>query len=164
MTTSPAIPGAPAVEVKEEDDTPKAVTADEHRKWEERVSCASLLEKAGVPFAFSGSGLKNQGDFLKNVRRAVTAGLPKQAALRALTINPAKILGVDRQLGTIEPGKMANIVLMTADFTEPSASVKYLVIEKTRFEPGAETAPTPNPPAAVTVDDDEIENSREQSR
>ena len=164
QTTNPAIPGASAVEVKDEDDTPKAVTADEHRKWEERVSCAALLEKAGVPFAFSGSGLKNQGDFLKNVRRAITAGLPKLAALRALTINPAKILGVDRQLGTIEPGKMANIVLMTADFTEPGALVKYLVIEKTRFEPGAETAPTPIPPAAVPADDDEIENSWEQSR
>ena len=61
------------------------------------------LAKAGVPFAFSATGLQQPRDFVRNVARAVREGLSSEAALRALTLDAAKIAGADaRVTGTAE--------------------------------------------------------------
>jgi imidazolonepropionase-like amidohydrolase len=66
-------------------------------------STPAALEKAGVLFAFSSDGVQAR-DLLKNIRKAVEAGLASDAAVRALTINAATILGVADRTGTLEPG------------------------------------------------------------
>jgi imidazolonepropionase-like amidohydrolase len=73
---------------------------------------AAALDKAGIAFAFSSEGLQNPGDFVRNVGRAIReGGLSEDAALKALTLNAAKMAGVSDRLGTIEKGKIANIVV-----------------------------------------------------
>lgn len=140
---------------QEEDDTPKAVIADRKRLWDEKVANAAALDKAGVLFAFTTRDLRNPADFWDNLRRAVKAGLPKEAALRALTLNAARILDVDKQMGTVEPGKIAALTIMTADFTDPAARVKYLFIDRSKFEPETDRLPAgPMAPLRLRPGDD----------
>jgi imidazolonepropionase-like amidohydrolase len=58
----------------------------------------------------------------------VPYGLPLEAALRAVTINAAEILGVGDRLGTIENGKIANIIVTTGDPLDIQTEVRYVFI------------------------------------
>jgi imidazolonepropionase-like amidohydrolase len=139
----------------DEEDVPKSVLADRHRLWEEKVANASRLDRAGALFAFTTRGTKSPAEFWKNLRRAVQAGLPRDAALRALTVNPARIFGVDRQMGTVEPGKIATLVVMTGDFADPKSKVRYLFIDKSKFDTEQERAPrAPMPPMPTLETED----------
>ncbi|MDQ3280867.1 MAG: amidohydrolase family protein [Acidobacteriota bacterium] len=70
----------------------------------------AALAKSGATFALV-SGDAKTGDFVPGVRKAVENGLSADDALRAVTITPARIFGVDRQLGSLERGKIANVVI-----------------------------------------------------
>src|SRR5688572_14199209 len=67
----------------------------------------ATLSKAGVQYALV-SGPGKTGDFHPGIRKAIENGLSAEDALRATTIAPARILGIDRQLGSLERGKIAN--------------------------------------------------------
>ncbi|MGO8813054.1 MAG: amidohydrolase family protein [Terriglobia bacterium] len=73
------------------------------------------LRKAGVKFAFYLEGAGSPKDALKDVRKAIDAGTAPDAALRAFTLSPAEILGVGDRLSSIEPGKIANLVVADGD-------------------------------------------------
>ena len=141
----------------ENSDVPKAVIQERHRKWEEKVANAAKLNQAGVPFAFTTAGVRSQAEFMTNLRRAIKAGLGRDAALRALTIDAARLLGVDRQMGTVEPGKTAAIVVMSGDFVQPTTRVRYLFIDKNKFEPDRDTGPLPALPRRPFGEDDDHE-------
>ncbi|MEE8525737.1 MAG: amidohydrolase family protein [Thermoanaerobaculia bacterium] len=72
------------------------------------------LQRAGVPFAFYSAGLSSPAKVFESLRRAIAAGLPEAAALEALTLGAARMFGVDDRLGSVEAGKIANLVLATA--------------------------------------------------
>lgn len=136
-------------------ETPKAVLDDQKRLWKEGVECAASLHKAGVPFAFTTKGLRDVNDYLPNVRRAVQSGLPRDAALQAMTLNSAKMFGVEKQLGTVEAGKIAALTVMTGDFMDEKAKVRYLFVDTEKFDM-ERMAPTPRPrPMGPPADDDE---------
>lgn len=151
----PFNPGGVAPIPPEDENTPKAVVQERHKKWEERVANAATLSKAGVPFAFSTEGTRTQTEFMANLRRAIQAGLPREAALRALTIDAARILKVDRQLGTVEAGKVAALIVMSGDFAEPRSNVLYLFIDRAKFEPGKDIGPLIQPARRRNVYDDD---------
>jgi len=91
-----------------EADTPLRIT----RMRQNAAKVPAALEKAGIPYAFTIGGLQNPGDFVRNVARTVReGGLPEDAAIRALTVNAAKLAGAGDRLGTIEKGKMANVIV-----------------------------------------------------
>jgi imidazolonepropionase-like amidohydrolase len=74
---------------------------------------AGQLARAGIRFAFTDGGMSNLGtDFLGNVRTAVENGLSQDQAVRALTIDAARILGADDRIGSIEVGKIANLTVV----------------------------------------------------
>lgn len=81
----------------------------------EAPKLAGKLAKAGVRFAFEDGGLTSWPDFLGNVNRSVEAGLTPDQAVRALTLAPAEIFGVADRLGSIEPGKIANLTVTRGD-------------------------------------------------
>lgn len=87
------------------------------------------LEQGGVLFAFASAGLREPGDFRKNAARAVKAGLSDDAAIRAMTINAAKIAGVADRLGSIEPGKLANLIVTNGDLFGDSVTIKHVFID-----------------------------------
>jgi imidazolonepropionase-like amidohydrolase len=89
---------------------------------------AAALARAGIPISFSTLELKSK-DFSANLQRMHKAGLSADNALAALTTNPAKMLGVDAMLGTIEKGKIANMVVMNKQLLEDKAQVRYVVVD-----------------------------------
>jgi hypothetical protein len=95
---------------------------------------AAALQRAGVPIALASHGLSGGADFRNAVLSAVEAGLSAEDALRALTVTPARLLGVESALGTIEPGKFANLVVVEGDLFSRSGRVRDVFVEGERFE------------------------------
>ena len=89
---------------------------------------AGKLAQAGVKFAFTSGALRPQ-EFLANVQRAVDNGLSKDAALRALTIDAAEILNVADQVGTVEVGKIANLIVTSGDLLAKETKVRHVFID-----------------------------------
>lgn len=94
------------------------VTLGDMKAWEMKPYNAYILYKNKIRFAFTTDGLKKKSQFLTNVRKSVKHGLPKNEALRSLTENPAKFLGVENKIGTLEKGKMANFIIVKGDLFE----------------------------------------------
>jgi imidazolonepropionase-like amidohydrolase len=69
---------------------------------------AAILHEKGVRFAFTTEGLGDPERLLRNLRTAIANGLPKDAALRALTLTPADILGIQNRFGDLAVGKTAS--------------------------------------------------------
>lgn len=99
------------------------------------------LAAAGVRFAFQSGGLTNIADYLLNVTRAVDGGLSKDEALRAMTIRPAEMFGVENQLGTIETGKIANLTVTRGDIFDRARRIAYVFIDgrPVDLKPAAQT-------------------------
>lgn len=89
----------------------------------------AVLQKAGVLFAFSTAGLRDPKDFVRNAARAVKEGLPADAALRALTIDAARIAGAAGRLGSLEKGKIANVLVTDADLFDDKMKVKHVFVD-----------------------------------
>ena len=87
------------------------------------------LDKAGVLFAFSSDGLREPREFLRNASRAVKEGLTPDAAIRALTINAATIAGADSRLGSLERGKIANVIVTDGDLFEERTRVRHVFVD-----------------------------------
>jgi imidazolonepropionase-like amidohydrolase len=91
---------------------------------------AAKLHRAGVTFCIStGSSGAGVRDLPFHAGMAAAFGLPADEALKATTIYPAKIIGVADRLGTIEPGKIANLVITDGDMLEARTHVRHLFID-----------------------------------
>lgn len=94
---------------------------------------AAELEKHGLAFAFDpggwGPGSHNVRNLPVPASLSVAHGLSEQTALEALTINPAKILGIDDRLGSLEEGKIANVVIWTGSPVNMASRVETVIIE-----------------------------------
>lgn len=123
---------APAIE---DPDRALDVSLAELEHWEWSPFNARVLAEAGVPFAFTASGLKKPEEtFWANLRKAVQKGLDEDAALAALTVQPATLLGVADRLGTLEPGRLAHFVVADADlFRSEGARIHETWIDGRRF-------------------------------
>ena len=114
---------------------PKALAPDADEPihtLRQRANAANVpgeLAKAGVAFAFESAGLNDAKDFVKNAAKAVKAGLPEDAALRALTIGAATMAGVGDRLGSIEKGKVANLVVTDGNLFDEKTKVTRVFIE-----------------------------------
>lgn len=97
-------------------------------------SSPAALAAAKATFAFYGSKAGNPQDLLSGVRKAIEAGLTQEAALEALTLGAARIYGVDDRLGSIEPGKIANLVVFAGNPFETAAQPKMVIIDGRRYE------------------------------
>lgn len=84
----------------------------------------AILEKAGVLYAISDvDGTTRGRNLMYNAGTAAAYGLTKEQALSAITLNPAKILGIDNSTGTIEAGKDANIIVSEGDILNMEESI-----------------------------------------
>lgn len=94
---------------------------------------AATLHEAGVPFSFMTRDVKVR-DIRKNLRTMIAHGLPEDIALAALTTRPAAALGLARQLGTVEAGKIANLVVTDGPYFAEDTHVRYVFVDGRRFE------------------------------
>ena len=88
--------------------------------YDSRFADAGVLDKAGVRVAFNdgGSDASNVRNFPQLAALATAYGYPREKALAALTLEPARILGVDKQIGSLEPGKDATLILTDGDLLD----------------------------------------------
>ncbi len=97
---------------------------DQLQHWDLAPGNPARLAEAGIPIAFTTEKLeKPEKEFWAHVRLAVRRGLSKDAALAALTTTPAEIFGVADRLGTIAPGRIANLVVASGDLFAEDARV-----------------------------------------
>jgi hypothetical protein len=95
---------------------------------------AARLAQAGVRFAFQSDAMKSLGDFFLNAGKAVENGLNRDAAVRAMTLGSAEILGVDDRLGSIEPGKIANLTVVKGDLLGKDRAVTHVIVDGRLYE------------------------------
>ena len=114
----------------------------ERRDIEEAEKNPAALHRAGVAFALV-SG--HAPDFLAGVRKAIERGLPREAALRAVTLSAAEALGVSDRLGSLEAGKIANVVAWSGEPLTTDAKPKLVFVDGELFEPEEKASPSPTP-------------------
>jgi imidazolonepropionase-like amidohydrolase len=106
----------------------------ERRDIEEAEENPAALSKAGVPFALVSGHAK---DFLGGLRKAIDRGLSKDAALRAVTLTAAEVLGVADRTGSLEVGKIANLTAWSGEPLAKNATVKLVFVDGKLYEPEA---------------------------
>ena len=104
------------------------------------ASAPALLQKAGVKFALYADGLDAPRDIQRAVKKAMDAGLSREDALRALTLTPAEIYGVSDRVGSIEKGKIGNLVVTKGDIFESSTKIEMIFVDGKKYAPAAEAA------------------------
>jgi imidazolonepropionase-like amidohydrolase len=93
-----------------------------------RLDNAALLAKAGVRVALLETNTHNARNLRQQAGNAVANGLPWDGALRAVTLSPAEIFGVAGRYGSLDSGKVANVVVWSGDPFELSTRVTHVVI------------------------------------
>src|ERR1700739_2832667 len=120
---------------KEKDGDPDAVPSLRTLRLRDRAaSTPAAFVRAGVKFAFYSGAVANPKDLVKAVKKSIDAGLNQDAALRALTLSPAEIYGVSDRLGSIEKGKIANLVVTDGGLFEEKTNIKMVFVDGQRFE------------------------------
>jgi len=129
------IPDDKAIKAQKEEATEsvKAQYSRVKEAYDNSLKQAGMLEKAGIPFAFTTAGVKS-GDVMKALKTMIENGLSEEAALAALTTNAANILGMSRVAGTIEKGKMANMVISTDSLFAEDSQIKHVVVDGYIFD------------------------------
>jgi imidazolonepropionase-like amidohydrolase len=108
--------------------SPYILSPDEDAGYDDMYSNPGILAAAGVKIAFGSFDASSSRRIPYYAASTVPYGLPHDEALKALTLYPAQILGIDDQLGTIEPGKIANLIVTTGDPLAIPTEVRYLFI------------------------------------
>jgi imidazolonepropionase-like amidohydrolase len=126
------------------------VSLDQLRAWDWAAENPALLRQHGREVALTTYGLSDKKAFRKNLKLALERGLSEDDALAALTTVPAKLCGVEKQLGTIEAGKIANLtVVEDKGYFDPESRVRDVWIDGRHFH----TADAKEPPKEPKKDD-----------
>ncbi len=121
-----AMPKKPGVD-KEENTGAVAMAAMQNYLAAPRVP--KMMGDAGIPFAFTTAGMDKPEELLPNLKKAVDAGLSEAQAVAALTTVPAEWLGLDRIAGTVEAGKLANLVVVEDSLFAEKLKIKYVFVD-----------------------------------
>jgi imidazolonepropionase-like amidohydrolase len=129
------VPEDKAIKAQKEDaaEDVKAQYARVKESFDKAIAQAGKLEAAGIPFSFTTVGVKT-GDIGKSLKTMIDNGLSETAALAALTTNPAAMLGLSREVGTLEKGKMANLVLTTDTLFKEDSQIKHVIADGYIFD------------------------------
>ncbi|HEY6867087.1 MAG TPA: amidohydrolase family protein, partial [Candidatus Eisenbacteria bacterium] len=117
------------------------VATEELRHWDQAPGNPAVLVKAGATFALTSNGLKDVKTFRANVAKAIGRGLTPEQALAAVTTTPAKLLGLSDRLGTLAPGKIANLTVTRGDLFAESGRVREVWVDGNRYETAKEEGP-----------------------
>jgi imidazolonepropionase-like amidohydrolase len=120
----PTLPKLPS-----EDDW-EQITLDQLRAWDWAAENPALLRQQNLAIALTTYSLADKKAFRKNVKAALERGLSETDALAALTTIPAQLCGVEKQLGTIEPGKIANLTIVDGKgYFDPESRVREVWVD-----------------------------------
>ena len=115
-------------------DPPVGYLEDRYQRWVDGSKYAAKASAAGIQFGFYADSSK--GKVLELLRQHITLGLSRETALAAITTNVARILGISGQVGTLSPGKLANIAIFPGDFTVAGSKPTLVIVggEKKEFK------------------------------
>lgn len=106
----------------------------ERRRIREAEENPAALARAGVVFGLASAWAP---DYVAGIRRAVEHGLPAEAALRAATLGAAEALSLGDRLGSLEPGKIANVVAWSGEPFAKDTRARYVFVDGRLYEPEA---------------------------
>ena len=112
-------------EVEDEEENLELRHAMERQDY---LETAATLHDAGLQFGFTTREAK-PGDVRENLRTMIDEGLPEETALAALTTRPASLLGLSNRLGTVEEGKIANLVVTDGSYFAEDTKVKHVFVD-----------------------------------
>ncbi|MGB7325694.1 MAG: amidohydrolase family protein [Rubripirellula sp.] len=129
-------------------DTPSVATAESIREtplvdwmhWRLAPENPAKLNDAGVEFCLTTDGLDDPGQFLKNVRVAVARGLNSAVAHASMTTTPARLLGIEDQVGRVRAGMLANLVVTDGDLFGEKTKVMDTWVAGQRFPVDSESS------------------------
>ncbi|MBX9624167.1 MAG: amidohydrolase family protein, partial [Gemmataceae bacterium] len=150
-----------------EKDLPIRVREELERKRQEDVACAAKLHAAGVKFAFMTQDLggpRAAETSRENVRKAIAAGLPADAALAALTRDAADLLGVAPQVGRVTKGRAAHLSVTDGDFHAEKTKYKWAFADGVRFDLDEKAAPPAGAAATAAAGGDAPTQPRRGNR
>ena len=120
-------------EAEKDADPDKVPTLRILRFRDRAPSSPAALAKANVKFAFYSGGVTSPKDALKAAKKSIDAGLSEDAALRALTLSSAEIFGVSDRLGSIDKGKIANLIVADGDIFNEKTKIKYVFVDGRKY-------------------------------
>lgn len=138
-------------------DSPR-VLAEKKRLWEQRVDCAKVLVEKGVTVSLCTEGHSKPSEFAAHLRAMVERGLPADAALAALTTNPASLMKVSENLGQVSPGYLAHVVVFDKPFTDEKAKLRFSFVDTEKFELNK-----PKPEEESKAEDKDSDDKKETS-
>lgn len=109
--------------------SPFETPLDEDDAYDQPYTLAARLNEAGVKFAFATFGAQFARNLPYQAGQSVNFGLPADVALKSVTLNAAEIFGVASLTGSIEPGKLADLIVTDGDPLEIRTQVKMMFIE-----------------------------------
>ncbi|RYY96154.1 MAG: amidohydrolase, partial [Chitinophagaceae bacterium] len=123
----------PQAQDVEDPNDARFVSLNDMKHWELAPTNPVAFEKAGVPFALTTADLRDPKTFWGNLRTAINYGLTEKAAFDALTRVPAQMLGVWDQVGSLEPGKWANLLITSGPIFNDKTVIYQNWVQGTRY-------------------------------
>jgi imidazolonepropionase-like amidohydrolase len=105
-----------------------SIPTRQYDRYDQAYQNAGVMQKAGVQVAIRTSEIENVRNLPYNAGFAAAYGMGREEALKAITIVPAQILGVDEAMGSIEAGKQATLFIADGDIFETSTQVEQVFI------------------------------------
>lgn len=103
------------------------------KHWELAPGNPAAFANSNIPFAFTLDGLTDKKDFRKNIIKAISYGLPKNEALKALTATPAEMINAGNLLGKLAQGYFANVVITDGDIFDENSSITETWVNGVRY-------------------------------
>lgn len=152
-------PTAPNVGTPEDE---LEVTLEQLMHWDLAPENPARLAKEKVTFAFTAQGLSEPAQFLAKVRQAVIRGLDTETALAAMTTVPARLFGAESRLGTIESGKIANLIVTDGDLFAEKTKILETWVAGNRYEFDKAPAAQPAGIWSLTANEPQGDNAAEE--
>ncbi len=118
---------------------------------EKAPTTPAVLKKNGIKFALYSDGLDAPRDLQRAIKKAIDNGLSREDALRALTLSPAEIYGVQDRLGSIEKGKIANLVVTKGEIFDDRTKIEFVLVDGNKYVPAPEVVPAGRGGGAATA-------------
>jgi imidazolonepropionase-like amidohydrolase len=108
---------------------------------EKAPTTPAVLKKNGIKFALYSDGIDAPRELQRAIKKAIDNGLSREDALRALTLSPAEIYGVQDRLGSIEKGKIANLVVTKGEIFDDRTKIEFVLVDGNKYVPAPEVVP-----------------------
>ena len=115
-------------------DPERIPSLEQLRLWDRGPTTPAILANAGVRFAFSSGGADDASGILEGARHAVAQGLSEADAIRAFTLSPAEMFGVEDRLGSVEVGKIANLIVADGSIFQDGTTIETVFVDGEMFE------------------------------